>query len=305
MAKDTFHVVPAGDGWAVKKEGAERPISTHDTQKSAIDSAREAATEGDELIIHRADGSIREHTTYAGTSSNGSTHAPRRSDRPEAQDIWSTGTRVRWGPILAGTVAAVAIALLLTNLAGAIGLTAADNMSARAASIVGGITLAIIMITAMFAGGYIATQTTTRETKFEAVLIGVLVWGATLAAVATGLVAGGNTALNATRTVNTLSSRDRPFWEQMNWNEDQFRSRLGTMSEEEQRAFNDYRDTRELSRRDAQRAAWWAFAGMALSMSACIAGALVGAGPDVTRRLLHHETTGDATPVLRRDAMTV
>src|SRR4051794_171823 len=99
MAKDTFHVVPAGDGWAVKKEGTERKTSQHETQKAAIDSAREAATEGDEIIVHRADGSIREHTTYTGSGSNGaaaSDNNRRRIDRPDAHDIWSTGTRIRW-----------------------------------------------------------------------------------------------------------------------------------------------------------------------------------------------------------------
>ena len=48
------HVVPNGEGWAVKKEGNERVSSTHETQKAAIDAAREMAKEGDELVIHRA-----------------------------------------------------------------------------------------------------------------------------------------------------------------------------------------------------------------------------------------------------------
>src|SRR5881628_3175902 len=110
MAKDSFHVVPAGEGWAVKKEGTERKTSHHETQKAAIDSARDAATEGDEIIVHRADGSIREHTTYTGVGGNGApASTARRVDRPEARDIWSTGTRIRWAPILAGTVAALAI----------------------------------------------------------------------------------------------------------------------------------------------------------------------------------------------------
>src|SRR5262249_30961304 len=163
----------------------------------------------------------------------------------------------------------------------------------------GGLVVAIVMVTAMFAGGYIATQTTTRETKMEAVLIGVLVWGATLAAVAAGPLAGGHTALDGPRARDTPAAHRQAILGANDWNEDQFRSRMGTMSPEEQQRFNEIRDSRELSRRDAQRAAWWAFAGMALSLSACIAGALVGAGPEVSRRLLRHETTGDATPIVR------
>ncbi len=41
MAKDTLHVVPHDDSWAVKREGNERSSSTHSTQKEAIDAARE------------------------------------------------------------------------------------------------------------------------------------------------------------------------------------------------------------------------------------------------------------------------
>ena len=65
MAKKNQHVVPREQGWAVRGEGNVRATSTHDTQKDAIDAARDQARkQGAELIIHGRDGKIRERNTY-------------------------------------------------------------------------------------------------------------------------------------------------------------------------------------------------------------------------------------------------
>lgn len=302
MAKDVFHVVPAGNAWAVKKEGNERPASNHDTQKAAIDWARETAQEGDAIVVHRADGSIRERTTYTG-SSNGGGGDRDDSNRPEAHDIWSTGTRVHWSPILAGVVCALAVSAVLTSLAAAIGLTATDrmdNVNPRTVAIIAGITWMVIMLASLFFGGYVATRMTTRETKWEAVLIGVLVWGATSALISAGIVAGGNTALNATRTAANVRA-ERPFWEEMGWTEERMRERMGTMSEDEQRRYEQVRNrARESAQNvDPRATAWWIFAGMALSVMAAMGGALVGAGPEVTRSVFFYDapaTRATASP---------
>jgi hypothetical protein len=55
------HVVPHPDGWAVRGEGNSRATSVHDTQREAINVAREIArNQGGELLIHGRDGQIRE-----------------------------------------------------------------------------------------------------------------------------------------------------------------------------------------------------------------------------------------------------
>lgn len=65
MAKKNQHVVPKDGGWAVRGEGNSRASSTHQTQKRAIDAAREQARkQGSEMIIHGRDGKIRERNTY-------------------------------------------------------------------------------------------------------------------------------------------------------------------------------------------------------------------------------------------------
>lgn len=63
--KRDIHVVPHGDSWATKKEGAARPGVVTNTQKAAIERARSQATrERVEVVIHRKDGSIRDSDSY-------------------------------------------------------------------------------------------------------------------------------------------------------------------------------------------------------------------------------------------------
>ena len=65
MSKKDRHVVPHKDGWAVKRPGASRASSVHDTQRDAIDQARDTAqdTKG-EVVIHGRDGKIRDKDSY-------------------------------------------------------------------------------------------------------------------------------------------------------------------------------------------------------------------------------------------------
>lgn len=65
MAGKNQHVVPRGDGWAVKGAGNERATSLHETQTEAIAAAREIArNQKSELFIHRPDGRIRDRDSY-------------------------------------------------------------------------------------------------------------------------------------------------------------------------------------------------------------------------------------------------
>ena len=59
------HVVPHDDGWAVRREGAERVSSLHPTQKEALDAGRPIAQrEKTELVIHGTDGKIRDSDSF-------------------------------------------------------------------------------------------------------------------------------------------------------------------------------------------------------------------------------------------------
>lgn len=59
------HVVKHGDDWAVKGEGNSKASSLHDTQKAAIEAAKEIAkNQKSEVVIHRPDGRIRDKDSY-------------------------------------------------------------------------------------------------------------------------------------------------------------------------------------------------------------------------------------------------
>ena len=64
MTKRDIHVVPHEDGWATRRERADRVSDTHRTQGDAINTARERAKrDGVEVVIHRP----RSSGTYAGS----------------------------------------------------------------------------------------------------------------------------------------------------------------------------------------------------------------------------------------------
>jgi len=63
--KRDIHVVPRDGGWAKIKEGADRAGGLYDTQREAIESARDQAMrERVEVVIHRPDGRIRDSDSY-------------------------------------------------------------------------------------------------------------------------------------------------------------------------------------------------------------------------------------------------
>jgi hypothetical protein len=65
MSKKDIHVVPRGDGWATRKEGAQHVGPTANTQQQAYEQARQQAKrEGVEVVIHRPDGTIRNSNSF-------------------------------------------------------------------------------------------------------------------------------------------------------------------------------------------------------------------------------------------------
>jgi uncharacterized protein YdaT len=65
MTKRNQHVVPLGNGWAVKREGSKRFTVITERQKDAITVAREIARNNkSEIVIHGRDGKIRDKDSY-------------------------------------------------------------------------------------------------------------------------------------------------------------------------------------------------------------------------------------------------
>jgi len=65
MAKNNQHVMPLGNGWAVKGEGNKNFTVITETQRDAITVARAIAKNNkSELVIYGKDGKIREKDSY-------------------------------------------------------------------------------------------------------------------------------------------------------------------------------------------------------------------------------------------------
>ena len=61
-----YHVVPADEGWKVKREGAQKASATADTKQEAVERGRELAKSQElgQLVIHRKGGDIEKEWTY-------------------------------------------------------------------------------------------------------------------------------------------------------------------------------------------------------------------------------------------------
>lgn len=65
MAKRNQHVVPLGNGWAVKGEGNTKYTVITETKKDALSVGRDIARNNkSELIIHGRDGKIQDKDSY-------------------------------------------------------------------------------------------------------------------------------------------------------------------------------------------------------------------------------------------------
>lgn len=63
--KRDIHVVPRAEGWAVRREGAERDSSHHDRKSDAMETARGTARrERVEVIEHGRNGRIQDSDSY-------------------------------------------------------------------------------------------------------------------------------------------------------------------------------------------------------------------------------------------------
>lgn len=65
MSRDTHRVMRHEDGWQVKRDGDQKASHVFDTQRQAIDAAREISrNQGTELQIHGRNGQIRQSDSH-------------------------------------------------------------------------------------------------------------------------------------------------------------------------------------------------------------------------------------------------
>lgn len=274
MTKDTLHIVPQGDSWAVKREGNERVSSIHDTQKDAIDAARELAKDGDELVTHRPDGNIREQTTYTPSAAS---RDDQNSPSPAAtrpSDVMSVGTRVSWGSVIAGVVVALAVYVALNLLAFAIGISTIDQMGTKTFAVSAAVVSTFCLLVALFVGGLVASINTVGEEQSEAMTYGVLVWATMLLLL---LVAGTSLGVGF-----FAGARDIGRSGDSGVTAETLKQELNLTEQQAER----YTTVLQLGQSLADKIspvglAWWTFGGVVLSILASVGGSLAGAGPEL------------------------
>jgi hypothetical protein len=66
IRKKSQHVIPVGNGWAVKGEGSSRFTVITDNKREAVNYAKNIArNNSSELIVHGKDGKISKRNSYA------------------------------------------------------------------------------------------------------------------------------------------------------------------------------------------------------------------------------------------------
>jgi hypothetical protein len=206
-----------------------------------------------------------------------------------AEDVFPVHSRVSWGAVFAGAVVALVLYFLLSMLGAALGLSVSDRV--RADSIAAGAAIWAILATvvSLFIGGWITSQCAVGETKSEAVVYGVILWGVLFAMLLWFMASGVRMGFNAMMGVAAVQDNNGRAVATVNTPQlEQAGKRAGLTPEQVESvrlAMNDPQagiaqvaDDPE-ARRIATQAAWWAFIGTLLSMVAAVGGALVGAGP--------------------------
>ncbi len=204
--------------------------------------------------------------------------------RLDPTDYLPVRSRASWSALFAGAMVALTIYLVLTLLGLALGLEAVSRGGERGdvgigAAIWGTLTLLV----AFFFGGWATTRMAVGETKFEAVLHGLILWGllflGIISLVGSGVRAGfGGMVGLATGVYGDDGGRV---------DKDAIVADLkeaGLPADQVDKARAYYEDPRQMDVSSAdvvrvsRKAAWWSLLGVVFSLAAVMTGALTGSG---------------------------
>jgi hypothetical protein len=96
---------------------------------------------------------------------------------PSASDLIAVRSRVSWGAIAAGAMVALTIYIVLTLLGVALGIELAVRSPGAGLGTGAAIYSIVTLLLAMFFGGWATSRLAVGESKLEAVLYGLILWG--------------------------------------------------------------------------------------------------------------------------------
>src|SRR5215212_1140084 len=201
--------------------------------------------------------------------------------------------RVRWGPIIAGLVAALSLLALLSVLGVAVGLSAYDPGDDTSRFRVGaGVWGAISMLLAFFFGGWLTARTAALRGTHNGLLNGALVWAVAIPLMAyiltTGAARIADTAANTANAAANVSDRQRDqdqvdrVTKLSTGNRDNTVVQSSSNMDNNNQSAN--RQNNQMSNQDKERAAnagskaaWGTLVSMLLGLGAAAAGGAAGA----------------------------
>ena len=165
------------------------------------------------------------------------------------------------------------------SLGVAVGMSVSDDVTTSTLSTSAGVWGFISLLIALFTGGWVTTQVTVGESRTEAVLYGVVLWATTSVLLLWLTVNGVRAGMNSAMAMQNMAGGN-----QVSATMDPAQS-----PEERQAAINRAREA-------GREGAWWAFAGILLSMVAAVGGAMVGP-VELTVRRDHRHFRDEHTPL--------
>jgi hypothetical protein len=211
-----------------------------------------------------------------------------------AHDYMAVQSRVSWGAIMAGAVVSLALYLIMSLLGAAIGLSVTNaSFSAAGLSTGAGFWAVLTTIVALFCGAWVTSQAVIGESKCEAMIHSVIMWGVVMAMIMWLVASGARAGFGA--MVGFSQFADNAGLSGMVADTHQ-RANAAVSSAE--RSSNDLMNNpsqREALRSRAAQATWWALGGTVLSILAAVGGGLVGGGTSfrwIDRGLHHHHPGG-------------
>ncbi len=211
----------------------------------------------------------------------------------KATDLLAVRSRVSWGSIAAGAMVALAVYSVLTLLGVALGIEAAASGGGYDVGAGAAIYAIVALLLAMFFGGWATSRLAVGETKLEAVLYGVILWGVLF----TGLLwlVGNGIRIGYAALVGTASgayTTDAGEWDYARLGDAMRRSGVDAATAD--KAVSEIRRVQSdpaalpdvaranvdpaAARRVARSASWYALIGVVVSMGAVVLGSLIGSG---------------------------
>jgi hypothetical protein len=212
---------------------------------------------------------------------------------PSAVDLLAVRSRVSWGAIAAGAMVALTIYVVLTILGVALGIEVAVRRFGAELGAGAAVYTILALLLAMFFGGWTTSRLAVGESKLEAVLYGLILWGVlftgmvwllasgirtgfgALIGVASGAYATDEGRLDTDRVARDLKQAgvDEATVNKYRGYYQRIRENPGAATEVGREVGGD-----PGAREAARQASWWSLAGVLISLATVVIGSLVGSG---------------------------